>query len=1510
MMKKEIEKKNKNNMIIALCLLALLVIAGIVSFKPMLHVKAQGILTGLESKVSKKVLDSDTFTILEVIPDESSGEIEDLVKDQNISFLQSKIDTYLTDYLAEDSSHKNTPAIRNAYVASLENQLTDYIGDEKPFSKEQNFEEEYFVSDSDSWNVMEFSKGNYETAQLKGDYAIDNNLNGNYQPNFSKVEASSNGYYKVNFSETKRTDTEDALYQQAYQKIGTDEYRVAPDGAAGTLYYISECTYVGEGSAEGRYIPVLDTELPYLYVKENGIYCFKEDEAKTEKTVQIGKIYYKGGIESNDWMRTKILSSAKSSQLDIEVKTVTESELLSSYDISDVDFIYLCADTTNSGKIYQKPQDVWNIVKPLVDAKIPCIIDTQTGIQTACGDYTDTYANQTDFVNGSLYIMQSKTGENRQPLYADMNDVISDTSGLSEVSKFIKKDNQLRSGAEKLSEVLNRIFLIQYIIDYSNQRSVGTKDEFHILQIQPGSTASADTNSFMLSHLNITKWAGVSDELVSKVTIDTMSMAEFIGKVNDLNEDYDLIYFGASIDCFNTIDVSESSKKTVYNDSQMNGLIYTHTGDYVLGQANITGSLDTDYGGAYYFRNSETKPYAKNNNYLLYNNDDAGLYSFLYNRTKRVDGVLIQTLKNISQRTYYDYFAPITNHQDVYGDLGVYRYSGNDITKTKMQDVLEYVQANYPVVVSDSLYHTDTDGNKTVNTDTVDNTSYIYQMLEQMKDNENVFTAKQAESGNSEIGIYLNLPKPQIQYYDLDTPDKLEVYEAATVSAGNEFSDDSKMRIDTTNSSATGTYTAKLGFYLDSKKEASESTIYIPEFYLDLNADGKFLESGTNGSSEKITDCIIYNYETGEEATKDGDGNYQLSSGVHYLLEREIPSSYLGVLTWKLEVSQAENSYIRTSDVQYTKVNGTGTEEMVKVLQITSNDGSTDTTTISLSANSSAKGYDAALQNYLTEIRRTTGLNFQITTIDGYRFGRKPADSAQAFYNSYLSDYDMIIVGFGDMYCDISNNNYALDAINLFIDSGKSVLFSHDVISFINVSPDHSFDDINLSVLGFNEIDQKHWGYYMNQAFRSVLAMDRYGIEADTTDTHELKEQSQLLKQGQHLTVSTNTLQAAVNQCEVHKYRNSAFPITGGGTDIGNFMGDFLTRGISRGTLSSNRDIAYAAKTYNSIDQTAQVYGQTQGYTNALLNNYLVVTGYTQNNGNPYLNQKNSLMKSGTNASGKTAAKVTSVNNGLITHYPYEIGDSFTSATTHFPYYQLNLDQDSDGDGEGDVVVWYCLSGDATDSTSNANKVYTNPTNDVRNNYYIYNIGNVTYTGLGHTALNHSGADLEAKLFVNTIVAAYKAVVQSPGIKILESADRTSDEKQYEYITYDDAVNGKAVNSDISFYFTVSDPNMTASQKNLTMEFAYYDSNNQRQVLDASQVSVTDVTEGTAVSGSYTTSHIYQATLSGLTNIMAGVEQAKFEAQVTCSFNYYGKTEIHHAAKELTVLKTSLFPLN
>jgi hypothetical protein len=84
--------------------------------------------------------------------------------------------------------------------------------------------------------------------------------------------------------------------------------------------------------------------------------------------------------------------------------------------------------------------------------------------------------------------------------------------------------------------------------------------------------------------------------------------------------------------------------------------------------------------------------------------------------------------------------------------------------------------------------------------------------------------------------------------------------------------------------------------------------------------------------------------------------------------------------------------------------------------------------------------------------------------------------------------------------------------------------------------------------------------------------------------------------------------------------------------------------------------------------------------------------------------------------------------------------------------------------------VWYCLA----DGSASSDNVYGYSPNDVTNNYYIYSVGNVTYSGAGHSGSNNFSSN-EAKLFVNTMIAAYRTGNTAPTVKI--TSDTTGDSK-------------------------------------------------------------------------------------------------------------------------------------
>ena len=81
---------------------------------------------------------------------------------------------------------------------------------------------------------------------------------------------------------------------------------------------------------------------------------------------------------------------------------------------------------------------------------------------------------------------------------------------------------------------------------------------------------------------NLKSWLGSNCPAEDKINITCVNSSEFIGRIEDLNN-YDMIYMGL---CWHNLNWGhENGNKewiSVYNDSSMNGLIYSNVGDIVV----------------------------------------------------------------------------------------------------------------------------------------------------------------------------------------------------------------------------------------------------------------------------------------------------------------------------------------------------------------------------------------------------------------------------------------------------------------------------------------------------------------------------------------------------------------------------------------------------------------------------------------------------------------------------------------------------------------------------------------------------------------------------------------------------------------------------------------------------------------------------------------------------------------------------------------------------------------
>ena len=899
--------------------------------------------------------------------------------------------------------------------------------------------------------------------------------------------------------------------------------------------------------------------------------------------------------------------------------------------------------------------------------------------------------------------------------------------------------------------IVNQPTLIKYILNFNNRRIELYKDKITVLDIEP-------TKYSTLTESKVRDWLTGTEasQKIKEIEIVQTSTKEFIGKLDDLNKEYDLIYIGS---CIGNTSLQGSINQTSggvtnYNDAALDGLIYTRVGDLV-------------------------------------------------DMTNRAGGLLVDEYKTTSMTELKDSQDRITT-----------RYSGNDITETKVEQLKEFVNSGYPVVISNTFYN-----GSAIRKDRVDENSYMYEFMSSCANEPNVL--KESEGLASVLPDYINMPKLNLSI----------------------ISQPAEYAITETNGSISAvTYLEKLGnrnvlIYSFEFSNTSEGNLnandYQVQLYVDINADGQF------DNTEELDSLEVLKTATLEVVNYD-----QLKANVRYTVSRELPEDYVGIIPWQLKVSKVEystqnptqrvESRVRTTAEGFTAIKAEQKTE-VKVLQIASlqmnngnkytglilpyanllNDPNNSANNISsskiettkfnslfadiethmgfdinvdvISVNAYVSRYTAAAQKYVSDNLNTykqeylkENPNANSTTVTQEATKRAQAAAIENFYKTFYADYDMIIMGFEDCYQDIDDAG-AVQAIDMFIKSGRSVLFAHDTTSYFNV--DRTIYDASKETSGANN-PWYHWGYHLNKYIRSDVGMDRYGVTEDSLA---------VLKQANDLSgtnLSSHVQNATSLNKEVAYYTKSG--------DTAGVSKDYATHevhGFADGLIDIYRE---------GSKHASYVYGSADFVENS------------QNSGSSYYSKS-----------------ITQVNKGQITTYPYNInleaestrsdvtGTSFKQmdlptmsiAKTHAQYYQLDMNIDKDLDGSADMTVWYCLS-------NNRNKAFPN---DVRNSYYIYSVGNVTYTGMGHyqNSTTASGlSEAEAKLFVNTIMASLNSGKKNPGVNIIADNTNKNSSLSYVYRTYDnDVVVDDASNVALNFYAT--DMNIVNGTKTIYSKYYF-----------------------------------------------------------------------------------------
>lgn len=1226
----------------------------------------------------------------------------------------------------------------------------------------------------------------------------------------------------------------------------------------------------------GKYVMVssgtmqVSTRLDSGYEASNS-YDFIGDNAKDA----LVTVAYDGGFYNKEWFKKQVLNLSGSSRYEkdadysgevndfnIEVTTLTlaqlaeltatDSQAYYGINLDDVDLIYLSGRGSYAAESVNMTSAATALTKMIFGIKdttgernnadrVPVVMDygfysqnktlakepnnnqnnkilTQmalTILKVSDDNIAKEVASQGDaYWNGQTATSLSLDDSVKEALYDNVylnddsatpyvaSDFMADWKGnaakaatFEAVLKEIQYENFLakkNNNAAQMDEEISKASITRYILNWYMHR-VTVKSSIRVLDLEPCYDFKSATT---LTADRVKEFMGRKDTYTGSVEIKQMSSAEFIGKVEDLNEKYDMIYLGARVGKMNT-----ENGVTVYNDPQMKGLIYSHVGDYYdyatkTDTENVTQARET-YNARHRLQDS----------------------SLDHNKTNDDD--------------------PTNKSADVY------RGPGNDMNSTRYEEFCQFIEAGYPVVIADTFIKVDNNNIPVASTATLDKNSYFYKLVDfaLQKDangqylywQKNIFTESQLTDNTADTKLgttlsarrsvfcnYLNLSKLSVNWvttYGAAYPQELK-YNSNQNGASN---GGSLEKID-------GKYQLQYIFNLQNDAAISQTgTTYDCKLFVDKNADGRFsgsdyVEGKTYTSSEEVSGLTVY-IRKGDEWNKvdpiaTANGNrYELRTGETYRVIRALPEEYVGVIPWKLVFYDNADRLVRTAKSGYTSVPQQSGKKTIRVLQLLSDKNNNWNLHDEQNGDTNFSKYIKGLTDWnvvgLDQVN-WDGTVIPSTSIDSMTVtylindklkigGTSDTDIQKIYQESYnlFQQYDMLILGFGDAYkfgytygaydpskeippeimANVKRNLAVGWAVRDYIESGKSILFTHDTTSYVN----------NIqSVIPYNDngtaetyhSNYWYWGYEFNKTIRASVGLDRYGA---------LKEYYK---------------QRVANSTGEEQKRDQEYLKT-----LESYTFDEIKEPNSDNELWQKEGVTKytVVRFLRSYLEDLRINGSSS-VKFPVENSLLKKAGY--DGGYPSWNYPSSLLMG--DYAGKSLI-ATQVNDGQITQYPYQISadEQLEISNTHYQWLQPNMELDRNGDGKNDIVVWYCISGVADGQYKDTN-IYNITPNDVVNNYYIYTMGNVTYSGAGHS---RPSKDAEIKLFVNTMIAAYNAGVTAPSVNF---KDKSGSKIQSVYMLYDPVnhiVLDDKNNGTISVNFQADDYNILAGGQQLCVEF-------------------------------------------------------------------------------------------
>lgn len=867
---------------------------------------------------------------------------------------------------------------------------------------------------------------------------------------------------------------------------------------------------------------------------------------------------------------------------------------------------------------------------------------------------------------------------------------------------------------------------IQYILSYAGEDLALSKGSFKVLEIEPTKefrfNSTLETKDYSLETAEV---KANRDEFITKC----------LGPDMVDNHSQDLVTFSSvTIDQFNTI------------------------------QTDLVHDYDIVYIGAefekYFYTQDELKTFVF---------DDSGSSAVSANGLSLVKGTITAfNQKSMYGNVYYNYGDIIDSKA---ATTSAQMYASRDLTKAKLTELEQYLSNGGLIVVDEELMISPTAGNTIINpsdlglTDKdayydhgrMDTSSNMYELFNFAVGKTfngsnsigNRYQAGGVDENNNPVGRYSNFVSIGDLGRCVDREDLLVYLNRERVSL--RITKEPVKYVYSPGSSASfiqpdnknGKYYLECEFVIDnSTTVVAASDVYQIHFYQDVNADGRFSDTEEKVDFEisQVADDVVVSQVKGQ----DGTTQYNLNNGVAYRLRREIPSDEGGIINWCVKVEKISNKDINCMASGFTAMQPRDAKYL-NILQIIPDGASATINLEKILEEENTELYNlltdpVVAQNYVIEVRTVTASQFQQDTIASYTRLHATEDNTEKIWQQYFNNFQRTDTSIYDEETEVEKDKDKPMNVNMII-----LGFGTAEPQFTNdypISAIKSFLESNRPVLTSNNVVNKdhmlEGNNKYNYTFLSYFGQDRYGY--------------------------TNASYSEFNKNNSSAARTEAI----GSSYIIPREADRLAVAYSQGNERGNAYVIPYAYTNTVSARTTRNDVQSRSFINVPSVNALTVSN------DPTQNAARTL--------------VDRMNEGQISYYPYTIGSTngVLMSKTHAQYFQLDLDRDSDMDGNSDIVVWYTL-GDMTDSNGVIDAgadIYSATPGDGINNYYIYNYGNVTFTGFGGNDEAHCTTE-EKKLFVNTLIAAYEAGLINPTVSYYETKDPNSNMLSSIAVPYD-----------------------------------------------------------------------------------------------------------------------------